>query len=125
MIAHLRGRADALVRAGWTLREAEWLALICLHIGVFLRSQYLAFHRPDQSSARQPLRPPVPQARRRRVVEPLPAPHLPESRRAAHLSGARGRARPTSPAGRAGDRATASAVLNVRPRSNGTRSVRK
>ena len=28
---------------GWTRREAEWLALVCLHSGVFLRSQYLAF----------------------------------------------------------------------------------
>ena len=43
MIAHLRDRADALVRSGWTRREAEWLALVCLHSGVFLRSQYLAF----------------------------------------------------------------------------------
>ena len=43
MIAHLRDRADALVRVGWTRREAEWLALVCLHSGVFLRSQYLAF----------------------------------------------------------------------------------
>ena len=43
MITHLRDRADALVRSGWTRREAEWLALVCLHSGVFLRSQYLAF----------------------------------------------------------------------------------
>ena len=43
MIAHLRNREDALVRSGWTRREAEWLALVCLHSGVFLRSQYLAF----------------------------------------------------------------------------------
>ena len=42
-VAHLRDRADALVRAGWTRREAEWLALVCLHSGLFLRSQYLAF----------------------------------------------------------------------------------
>ena len=42
-IAHLRRRADALVQVGWTRREAEWLALVCLHSGVFLRSQYLAF----------------------------------------------------------------------------------
>ena len=42
-VAHLRDRADALVRAGWTRREAEFLALVCLHSGVFLRSQYLAF----------------------------------------------------------------------------------
>ena len=43
MIAHLRDRADALVRVRWTRREAEWLALVCLHSGVFLRSQHLAF----------------------------------------------------------------------------------
>ncbi len=43
MVAHLRERADALVRVGWTRRKAEWLALVCLHSGVFLRSQHLAF----------------------------------------------------------------------------------
>ena len=49
MIAHLRDRADALVRVGWTRREAEWLALVCLHSGVFLCSQYLAFIIPRVS----------------------------------------------------------------------------
>ena len=39
------GLADALVRVGSTRREAEWLALVRLHSGVFLRSQYLAFIR--------------------------------------------------------------------------------
>ena len=43
MIAHLEHRAAALMARGWTRREAEWLALVCLHSGVFLRSQYLAF----------------------------------------------------------------------------------
>ncbi len=43
MIAHLEDRAAALMARGWTRREAEWLALVCLHSGVFLRSQYLAF----------------------------------------------------------------------------------
>ena len=43
MIAHLQNRADALMAHGWTRREAEWLALVCLHSGVFLRAQYLAF----------------------------------------------------------------------------------
>ncbi len=37
------GWADALVRSGRTRREAEWLALVCLHSGMFLRSQHLAF----------------------------------------------------------------------------------
>ena len=43
MIAHLEDRATALMARGWTRRDAEWLALVCLHGGVFLRSQYLAF----------------------------------------------------------------------------------
>ncbi|MCY4658524.1 MAG: hypothetical protein OXF93_01740 [Acidobacteria bacterium] len=43
MIAHLNGRAAALEGLGWTGRDAEWLALVCLHSGVFLRAQYLAF----------------------------------------------------------------------------------
>ena len=34
-IASLQGRE-------WTKREAEWLALVCLHSGVFTRSQYQA-----------------------------------------------------------------------------------
>ncbi|MYN64922.1 MAG: hypothetical protein F4X11_07830 [Acidobacteria bacterium] len=43
MIPHLNGRAAALEPLGWTGRAAEWLALVCLHSGVFLRAQYLAF----------------------------------------------------------------------------------
>ena len=43
MIAHVEDRAAALMAHGWSRREAEWLALVCLHSGVFLRSQYLAF----------------------------------------------------------------------------------
>ena len=43
MIPHLGGRAAALEPLGWTGRDAEWLALVCLHSGVFLRAQYLAF----------------------------------------------------------------------------------
>ena len=43
MIAHLRDRPAVLMPHGWTRREAEWIALVCLHSGVFFRSQYLAF----------------------------------------------------------------------------------
>ena len=43
MIPHLNGRAAALEPLGWTGRDAEWLALVCLHSGVFLRAEYLAF----------------------------------------------------------------------------------
>ena len=40
MIEHLRGREKALEALGWTGREAEWLALVCLHSGVFIRAQF-------------------------------------------------------------------------------------
>ena len=37
MIPHFRERAAALEALGWTGPDAEWLALVCLHSGVFLR----------------------------------------------------------------------------------------
>ena len=40
MIEHLRGREQALAPLGWTGREAEWIALVCLHSGVFTRAQF-------------------------------------------------------------------------------------
>ncbi|MXW72132.1 MAG: hypothetical protein F4Z74_11845 [Acidobacteria bacterium] len=40
-IAHLAGREAALEPLGWTGRDATWLALVCLHSGVFLRSQFV------------------------------------------------------------------------------------
>ena len=38
----LAERAATLRGLGWTDREAEWLALVCLHSGVFTRRQYAA-----------------------------------------------------------------------------------
>ena len=40
MIEHLKGRERALAPLGWTGREAEWIALVCLHSGVFTRAQF-------------------------------------------------------------------------------------
>ena len=40
MIEHLKGREQALAPFGWTGREAEWIALVCLHSGVFIRAQF-------------------------------------------------------------------------------------
>ena len=40
MIEHLRGREKALEPFGWRGREAEWIALVCLHSGVFTRAQF-------------------------------------------------------------------------------------
>ena len=43
MIEHLRGRERALASLGWTGREAEWIALVCLHSGVFTRAQFCCY----------------------------------------------------------------------------------
>ena len=40
MIKHLRGRELKLEPLGWTGCEAEWIALVCLHSGVFTRAQF-------------------------------------------------------------------------------------
>ena len=40
MIAHLRGRDRKLKPLGWTGDDAEWIALVCLHSGVFTRAQF-------------------------------------------------------------------------------------
>lgn len=51
MIEHLQGRERALEVLGWTGRRAEWIALVCLHSGVFTRAQYRAFLRVGAVSA--------------------------------------------------------------------------
>ena len=43
MIEHLRDREKSLEPFGLTGREAEWIALVCLHSGVFTRSQFCYF----------------------------------------------------------------------------------
>ena len=43
MTLHLNGREKALEAFGWTGRKAEWIALVCLHSGVFTRAQCARF----------------------------------------------------------------------------------
>ena len=43
MIAHLRGRERKLEALGWTGDDAEWIALVCLHSGVFTRAQFCQY----------------------------------------------------------------------------------
>ena len=43
MIEHLKGRENQLKDLGWTGQAAEWIALVCLHSGLFIRSQYTAW----------------------------------------------------------------------------------
>ena len=43
MIEHLRGRDRKLEALGWTGQDAEWIALVCLHSGVFTRAQFCQY----------------------------------------------------------------------------------
>ena len=51
MIEHLRGREQALAPLGWTGREAEWIALVCLHSGVFARAQFCHYFDTQRMTA--------------------------------------------------------------------------
>ena len=51
MIEHLKGREQALASLGWTGREAEWIALVCLHSGVFTRPQFCHYFDADRKQA--------------------------------------------------------------------------
>ena len=42
-VPHVQDRAAALAALGWTGREADWIALVCLHSGVFTRAQWSSF----------------------------------------------------------------------------------
>ena len=53
MIAHLAGRERALEPFGWTGRQAEWIALVCLHSGVFTRTQATRFLDTHHERARR------------------------------------------------------------------------
>ena len=51
MIEHLRGREQALASLGWTGRDAEWIALVCLHSGVFTRAQFCCYFNTKRMTA--------------------------------------------------------------------------
>ena len=51
MIEHLRGRDRKLEPLGWTGREAEWIALVCLHSGVFTRAQFCHYFDTQRMTA--------------------------------------------------------------------------
>ena len=53
MIEHLKGRERALAALGWTGREAEWIALVCLHSGVFTRAQFCHYFNTYRKQARR------------------------------------------------------------------------
>ena len=51
MIEHLKGRERALAPFGWTGQEAEWIALVCLHSGVFTRAQFCHYFNTQRMTA--------------------------------------------------------------------------
>ena len=51
MIEHLRGRDRKLEPLGWTGQDAEWIALVCLHSGVFTRAQFCHYFSTDSKTA--------------------------------------------------------------------------
>ena len=51
MIEHLKGREQALASLGWTGRAAEWIALVCLHSGVFTRGQFCHYFGAARNTA--------------------------------------------------------------------------
>ena len=51
MIAHLREREKNLEPFGWSPEDAEWVAMVCLHSGVFTRSQFTAYFNAHPSRA--------------------------------------------------------------------------
>ena len=53
MIAHLQGREKAIQELGFKPEDAEWIALVALHSGVFLRSQFGRFHGENGKAVRK------------------------------------------------------------------------
>ena len=51
MIPHLKGRETSLKALGWRHNDAEWIALVCLHGGLFIRSQYAAWRNASPMAA--------------------------------------------------------------------------
>ncbi|MCY3966432.1 MAG: hypothetical protein OXG83_15475 [Acidobacteria bacterium] len=51
-VPHLAGRHAALRELGFRPHEAAWLALVCLHSGVFTRTQFTDHHQCSPATAR-------------------------------------------------------------------------
>ena len=51
MIEHLRGREKELESLGWSGPEAEWIALVCLHSGIFTRPQFCFYFDTESKRA--------------------------------------------------------------------------
>ena len=74
-LLHLKGRDRNLAPFGWTPKQAEWIALACLHSGSFLRSQLTAYLQYPPSTAGRFIRSLV--TNRHATELSLPLPGLP------------------------------------------------
>ena len=70
-IHHLRGREQAL-EEDWSVEDAQWIALVCLHSGVFTRAQYQAFFRAHPERARRFVRRMLAQKMATEGLQPVP-----------------------------------------------------
>ena len=76
-LAHLQGREANLAPFGWTSKQAEWVALVCLHSGCFLRSQMEAYLGINLSNVSRFIQSLIDQQFAHEVTLPLPgAPRL-------------------------------------------------
>ena len=82
MIAHLRGRDRKLEPLGWTGDDAEWIALVCLHSGVFTRAQFCHYFDAERKRAFRFVKTLI--ERRRRSRTDLAAFQWREAKRAAY-----------------------------------------
>ena len=70
MIVYLKGREKALACFGWTGLKADWIALVCLHSGVFTRAQAMRFLAAHPEQVRRDVRALVAQGVAREEAEP-------------------------------------------------------
>ena len=84
MIAHLRQREKTLEPFGWSPQDAEWVAMVCLHSGIFTRSQYMAYFDAHPEQARRFVQSLV--DLRLAVEEPIPVLHRENRTRACRIT---------------------------------------
>lgn len=82
-LPHLDGRAEALAALGWSGRDAEWIALVCLHSGVFVRAQVCHHHHFSRMAAMRFVR----RLTAARVAKERPLPGTRTNQKLCHIHG--------------------------------------
>ena len=121
MIAHLREREKNLEPFGWSPEDAEWVAMVCLHSGVFTRSQFTAYFNAHPSRAYRFVKSLV--ELKLAVLEPIPVMRRGDRTRSlpdhpqGHLPGAGGSQHPAPEIFRSGGLSSAAPVARLRHRT--------